>query len=187
MCGFDARSRVISQRAGAVIRIAHGDGHICACARRRRAEPARHGPAGSRAQADHGWMGHRAHRRTPSSMMKTSSSAPSTSTLRGQTPTSPRCGPGSPQSGKTGFRAARDRGQLARRQLAVDRRQIPQPRLVRRTLASALGARLARRSLRRRHDGRVSCCPPASCCPAGAASRSSGAYHEMAVVDWEID
>ena len=30
------------------------------------------------------------------------------------------------------------------------------------------------RSQRRRHDGRVSCCPPASCCTAGAASRSSG-------------
>ncbi|MFZ0090036.1 MAG: hypothetical protein WAL63_11040, partial [Solirubrobacteraceae bacterium] len=28
--------------------------------------------------------------------------------------------------------------------------------------------------------------PRASCWPGRAASRSSGAYHEMAVVDWEI-
>jgi hypothetical protein len=57
------------------------------------------------------------------------------------------------KSGRAGLRTARDRGQLARRRLAIHRRQIPQRRLVTRHNRSALGARPARRSVRRRTSG----------------------------------
>jgi hypothetical protein len=79
--------------------------------------------------------------RTPSSMTKTSSSAASTSTLAGRSRHHRGAVVGQRRSGGTGLPAARNRRQLARRRLAVHRRQIPHARLVTRTTASVLGRR----------------------------------------------